>query len=145
MTDELDNCDVTLDATYTDFRDSTNLCDIIITRFWTLTDDCNNTTTHIQTITIVPSTGISNIPDHTNFLVYPNPSNGTFNLEYTIESGKVSILVTDITGKEVYQEVFLNPIMDIKETLDLSNSGPGVYFLRLVSDLGVLHRRLVVE
>ncbi len=52
VTDEADNCDITLVATYTDAV-SVGGCagEEIITRTWSLTDDCSNTTTHIQTIT----------------------------------------------------------------------------------------------
>ena len=52
VTDEADNCDNTLNATFTDVVVN-GICvgEQIITRTWSLTDDCGNTTTHIQTIT----------------------------------------------------------------------------------------------
>lgn len=49
--DENDNCGVG-EAIYTDFVDSTNLCQIIIHRTWSLTDNCGNSTNKIQLITI---------------------------------------------------------------------------------------------
>ncbi|WP_146603235.1 DUF7507 domain-containing protein, partial [Olleya aquimaris] len=57
VTNETDNCDTSLDATYTD-NTSAGSCpnESVITRTWTLTDDCNNTTTHVQTITIEDNT-----------------------------------------------------------------------------------------
>ncbi len=63
---ETDNCDTTLDATYTDTT-ATGSCpnESVITRTWTLTDDCNNTTTHVQTITIedtTPPTFVETLP-----------------------------------------------------------------------------------
>ena len=58
VTDEADNCDTSLDATYTD--DNTGLTGCsgtgTIIRTWTLTDDCGNTVSHDQTITIVDNT-----------------------------------------------------------------------------------------
>ncbi|MCP4054089.1 MAG: hypothetical protein GY739_13695, partial [Mesoflavibacter sp.] len=59
VTDEADNCDTTLDATFSDQEDtSAENCssESIITRTWTLTDDCGNTTTQTQIITIQDST-----------------------------------------------------------------------------------------
>ncbi|MEZ5031033.1 MAG: DUF5011 domain-containing protein [Saprospiraceae bacterium] len=54
VTDEMDNCSAGLDATYTDdVIDGTCAGQEIITRTWTLVDDCGNTTTELQTITAV--------------------------------------------------------------------------------------------
>ena len=57
VTDEADNCDTSLDATFTDVVVSGS-CEgeQIITRTWTLTDDCGNTTTHDQIITVEDTT-----------------------------------------------------------------------------------------
>ena len=57
VTDEADNCDTTLDATYSDSVAAGSCAnESVITRTWTLTDDCGNTTTQDQTITIVDTT-----------------------------------------------------------------------------------------
>ncbi len=57
VTDEADNCDTSLDATFTDVVVA-GACEgeQIITRTWTLTDDCGNTTTHVQTIRVEDNT-----------------------------------------------------------------------------------------
>ncbi len=57
VTDEADNCDTSLDATYTDVV-TPGACEgeEIITRTWTLTDDCGNTTQHVQVITAQDNT-----------------------------------------------------------------------------------------
>ncbi len=55
VTDEADNCDPTLDATFADaIAPGTPACpqNQIITRTWTLQDACANTTVHVQTILI---------------------------------------------------------------------------------------------
>ena len=52
-----DNCATGLDATFTD-SEVAGTCPIIseVSRTWTLTDDCGNTTTFVQTITVQDST-----------------------------------------------------------------------------------------
>src|SRR5512135_871580 len=57
VTDEADNCDTSLDATYADVV-TPGACEgeEIITRTWTLTDDCGNTTQHVQIITVKDNT-----------------------------------------------------------------------------------------
>ncbi|WP_188358259.1 gliding motility-associated C-terminal domain-containing protein, partial [Mangrovimonas yunxiaonensis] len=57
VTDETDNCATGLEATYSDsVADGNCASESIITRTWTLVDACNNTTTAVQTISIVDST-----------------------------------------------------------------------------------------
>ena len=57
VTDEADNCSTGLDATFTD-SEVAGTCPIIseVSRTWTLTDDCGNTTTLVQTITVQDTT-----------------------------------------------------------------------------------------
>jgi hypothetical protein len=57
VTDEDDNCSTGLDATYSDAAAPGN-CEgeVIITRTWTLTDDCGNTTVQTQIITVADNT-----------------------------------------------------------------------------------------
>ena len=69
--DESDNCNSAIgQASYSDVIQTDPNCDAVktITRTWTLSDDCGNTTSQIQTITIQDSTppeisGISSIPN----------------------------------------------------------------------------------
>ena len=57
VTDEADNCSIDLEATFTDIiTDGTCPSASIISRTWSLTDDCNNTTTFVQTITVEDTT-----------------------------------------------------------------------------------------
>jgi hypothetical protein len=57
VTDEADNCNNSLDAVFADLE-SPGSCDgeTILTRTWTLTDDCGNSTVKVQTITIKDNT-----------------------------------------------------------------------------------------
>ena len=54
VTDEADNCSTGLDATFADKDTVPGNCDgeKVITRIWTLTDDCGNSTTGSQIITV---------------------------------------------------------------------------------------------
>ncbi|MFC0604783.1 gliding motility-associated C-terminal domain-containing protein, partial [Winogradskyella pulchriflava] len=57
VTDEADNCSNGLEATYTDTVTAGSCAnESTITRTWSLTDECNNTTTLVQTITVVDTT-----------------------------------------------------------------------------------------
>ncbi|MEY8869224.1 hypothetical protein AB9K24_06935, partial [Meridianimaribacter flavus] len=57
VTDEADNCDSSLEATYSDaVADGNCANESVITRTWSLTDDCGNTATLVQTINVVDTT-----------------------------------------------------------------------------------------
>ncbi|HNY52211.1 MAG TPA: gliding motility-associated C-terminal domain-containing protein, partial [Bacteroidales bacterium] len=64
VNDETDNCSTGLEATYTDDDSGLVDCDQagFIKRTWTLTDNCNNTTTKIQTIWIEPVPRLTLLP-----------------------------------------------------------------------------------
>ncbi|MFD2552749.1 gliding motility-associated C-terminal domain-containing protein, partial [Bizionia sediminis] len=51
-----DNCGGTIMGVPADVVDNTDACNIIITRTWTFTDSCDNTSTVSQTITVADTT-----------------------------------------------------------------------------------------
>ncbi|WP_321370370.1 HYR domain-containing protein [uncultured Draconibacterium sp.] len=55
VTDEWDNCPTGLEATYVDVIDSLD-CEVLITRYWTLTDNCGNDTSQVQLIRVLDET-----------------------------------------------------------------------------------------
>ncbi|MEZ4949328.1 MAG: SdrD B-like domain-containing protein [Saprospiraceae bacterium] len=62
-----DNCDLDLDITYFDYFDSTSICPYIIERNIIATDNCNNSDTVVQVITIIDTQVpvFSNVPNDT--------------------------------------------------------------------------------
>ncbi|WP_179344781.1 beta strand repeat-containing protein, partial [Winogradskyella ursingii] len=57
VTDEADNCSTDLEVTFSDAVTAGSCAnESTITRTWTLTDECDNTTTLVQTITVVDTT-----------------------------------------------------------------------------------------
>ncbi|WP_272490625.1 PKD domain-containing protein, partial [Mangrovimonas futianensis] len=49
----VDACDGNITVTGSDSTDSSNPCDVVITRTWTFTDNCNNTSSVTQTIHVI--------------------------------------------------------------------------------------------
>ncbi len=64
--------------------------------------------------------------------VYPNPSNGLYNLRINKFSGKVAIQVTDINGRVVYNTT--DEKFNTEKTIDLSAFQSGIYVLKITGD-----------
>ena len=86
VTDEADNCDTSLDATFGDVTEPGScIGEEIITRTWTLTDDCGNSSSGIQTILVRDTTRpvISNVGADPNMLWPPNHKMRNVTINYT--------------------------------------------------------------
>lgn len=75
----------------------------------------------------------------TVFTVYPNPNNGNFNIETSLNSGLVELY--QISGKKVYETNINNNIINI------NNAGlhPGVYFIRVTSGNIIKTHKVIVR
>lgn len=68
-------------------------------------------------------------------VVYPNPSKGIINIENE-DLNKIQIY--DVTGKKIRE---LNP----QSQIDLTDISKGIYFMRLISDKGILVNKIILE
>jgi len=71
-------------------------------------------------------------------LVYPNPSNGTFNLN--LGAGQWNVEVFDITGRKVYEN-----LMEGRSVLDLGQCQKGLYFMKASSEGRNLTTKIMVR
>ncbi len=89
-------------------------------------------------------TGISNDLNGSLFSLYPNPGNGLFTLKISGNPAKnLNVAVTDVTGKMVYQNQYLNAVGNI--AVDLHSLRNGIYFLSVntVTEQSVI--RVVIQ
>ena len=79
-----------------------------------------------------------------NVSIYPNPNNGTF--ELNVEGANESIVITifDSKGQTVYtsSEVKTNSLV---KTLDMSKASKGVYFVKVQSGVSITTKKLVIN
>lgn len=103
-------------------------------------EDLNNDVRKITGIT-----GVSEFTLNTGVKVYPNPSNGVFNLEIVnYKSGfQGSIEVYNLNGEKVYKANITNASMHI----DLSNNARGIYLYKMTGKTGqaLATGRLVIQ
>ena len=73
---------------------------------------------------------IDNIASDIKFLIYPNPNNGIFNIEYTsLENGDISVLIISTLGNEMKKYKFHKNTDTLKEIINTGDLNKGIYFL----------------
>ena len=83
------------------------------------------------------TTGINQLlSSNEHITVYPNPNNGNFTIE---TSKKQTVLLHDVNGR-----LALNQTITGKTSIDASNLAEGIYNVSLVSNEGVVNKRLVI-
>jgi plastocyanin len=89
------------------------------------------------------TTGIAENQLKENITVYPNPTNGKFQITYEnlSISKNYSLDVYNVNGERIYKSA----ITTQKSEIDLSNQPKGVYFVKFNDGLAVLTKKLVLQ
>jgi Subtilase family/Secretion system C-terminal sorting domain/GEVED domain len=96
--------------------------------------------------TDVTVTSVINVaPEKIGFSVAPNPSNGNFNLSFSV-TGKedLGIAVLNSEGREVYRQSQANFSGNYKGSIRLQNAKPGVYLIKITHGLNQYIKRVII-
>jgi hypothetical protein len=77
-------------------------------------------------------------------IIYPNPSDGKFNIFWGSGNSEISISITDINGKLVFAGKFSVQPGGIKKTIDLTRQAKGTYFCTIHQGETPLTKKLVI-
>ena len=105
------------------------------------TSDGGNDTREISfTIKVEFATGVEELTDKTDMIVYPNPSTGPVNIRYSgFDDPYIRILT--VGGKEVYSRTKLSGLLP----LDLSGYSSGIYLVELSENGKIVTRKLILK
>ncbi|MFQ5334653.1 MAG: T9SS type A sorting domain-containing protein, partial [Flavobacteriales bacterium] len=105
-----------------------------------------NGCTNISDIYNVTGIGFDDLHANHDIQIFPNPSGGkvTILLPHNI-SGKLEIEISDVAGKVCYHEIIANSESKERVFLDLDFLAQGIYGLRINSELGTIHRKLLMR
>ncbi len=73
--------------------------------------------------------------------IYPNPNNGSFNVDYS-KVGNIKIINT--LGEVIFEEK-LDPLSEGTKRIDLSNFSNGIYFINVANNKGSLNHKVILE
>lgn len=94
------------------------------------------------TQTVSNAVAVDNALEAAEIRVYPNPSNGLFNLEVAGVDQSVNVSIENIQGQVVYQGVVTG---NGRMELDIQNQSAGIYMLHLSTEQGRVVRKLIVQ
>ncbi|MCK5821522.1 MAG: T9SS type A sorting domain-containing protein, partial [Bacteroidales bacterium] len=78
--------------------------------------------------------------------VYPNPSNGHFEININqAESKHLSLEILDINGRVVYKKDLSNQSSAIRETIDLTQEAKGIYTLKIKNGSAEYQSKLTIQ
>jgi len=78
------------------------------------------------------------------FSLYPNPSKGSFTLQFKDLSNSVFVEIFDVTGKTIYENNF-SQSANLTQVINLDKPSSGVYFVNIKSDKGLVTKKLIIE
>lgn len=116
----------------------------IMFRFTFVSDDSANQEGVFIDNFLVQGTLGTNENRFENFAVYPNPSNGKFNIVLST-TDKVNVELFDIRGRSVYNQLFNASGVSFQQEIDLSKLSSGVYILNVESNGKKEAKRIIIE
>ncbi len=115
---------------------------------------CNKNSNGIMVT--VPCKGGEELSSNSNFTIFPNPNNGTFNLVFNSQfgatslfegglRGMISLQIFNSLGQQIYSQQINSPDGNINETISINNLSNGIYFVRLNNGINYSEQKLIIE
>ena len=80
-----------------------------------------------------------------DLIIYPNPNNGSFNVQFTSDSGnEIKVNVHDMRGREIFNKSFTNTGL-FNESLQLNKAQAGIYLVTIQDGAKKEVKKIVVE
>ena len=90
--------------------------------------------------------GVNNIKALSDLSVYPNPTDGMLNIQFTMnQSQSVRMEILSLNGEIMYNQDLGSVTGSIDKQIDLSSFAKGIYILRLISDSGTTNNKIVLK
>lgn len=104
-------------------------------------------TLNSASITICTQTFTLDAPEFqiNDFVLYPNPNKGNFNVQFTSTSSNgVKVLVHDLLGRKLFENKYESNT-NFNENIQLKNAQPGIYLLTVIDGDRKDVRKILIE
>ncbi len=90
--------------------------------------------------------GLNEINHLSNLSCFPNPTSGTFTLNFNNDRSQIlNLIIISTDGKTVYHETETFQAGEIQRKIDLSSLPSGIYILRIQGDQDLVTHKLILE
>ena len=79
-----------------------------------------------------------------NLVVYPNPTAGNLNVNFTAESNTLNVKLMNVAGQLIYNETVEHFLGTYNSMINIAEQAKGVYFLQITSDNKVTTQEVVL-
>ncbi|MEO6883419.1 MAG: T9SS type A sorting domain-containing protein [Bacteroidia bacterium] len=85
--------------------------------------------------------------DEKNISIYPNPTSGSFNLEFAngMEKTVQNINVYTVLGQIIFHQAVADKNIQELQTIDLSTYSQGIYFLEIRTLSGIITKKIIIN
>lgn len=88
----------------------------------------------------------TNILNLIDFVMFPNPSKGQFNIKFSSQSeNDVTIFVHDLLGRKIFENKYKKNSLNFNENIQLKNITSGLYLLTVVDGEKKEERKIIIE
>lgn len=114
--------------------------------YYSYTDSNGCSASDAQIIDVVVCSGLEWHNLAQSLHIYPNPNNGSFNLEFNLsQNDNVDVIITDIAGKLVYSKNIAAKAGYNQISIDVEQFQKGFYLLKLGNQKGVINKSFVIK
>ncbi len=148
LIDFSDNCEVA--SVSNDFNSLTTLNNAqfnigTTTITWTVIDVAGNISNCSFDIIVEDYLDVINSNIDEAIAIYPNPSNGNFNVKYiSSNNDNLELMLFDLTGKTIYSEEMVKKENVFNKELNFSNLKPSIYQLMIKSNGKTYLNKIVI-
>ncbi len=96
-----------------------------------------------KTVNLTPCVGIEELQVNLGVNVFPNPSDGNFEISFSENYLKANIEIFNSIGESVNQFSIENT-NGVKKSIDLTKNSPGIYLMKLTTEKGFDVRRIII-
>ena len=132
--------DATGTAVFDSVSNANNIAYTVVAEGYVTVENTVNVNAAVTVDIVMSLEGIDELTTN-GFNIYPNPSDGMFNIKSERTLDNAQLFIRDINGKLILSEILNSDINKI----DISNSPAGIYLLQIITDNKIINHKILLK